>query len=89
MLTGSLEPIKFVKLYEWRDMTELEICAIATFWKSLGDNMGINYEQLTQYQTGWKDGLEFYNDIKTWAERYEVNYMVPAATNKQTADELG
>lgn len=82
------EPIKFVKSYEWREMTEMEMCAIATFWKSIGDSMGISYEQLTQYQTGWKDGLEFYEDIKAWAGNYEVKYMVPHATNKQTADEL-
>ena len=65
------------------------MCAIATFWKSIGDSMGISYEQLTQYQTGWKDGLEFYEDIRAWAQNYEVKYMVPHATNKQTADELG
>jgi len=34
------------------------------------------------------DGLQFYKDIRDWAEAYEENYMVPAATNKKTADEL-
>ena len=36
----------------------------------------------------WNDGLEFYEDIKTWAESYEREYMVPAKSNKVTADEL-
>jgi hypothetical protein len=70
-------------------MTDMEICAIATFWKSIGDNMGISYQQLAHSEAGWQDGLEFYYDIKEWAENYEVEYMVPAATNKKTADELG
>lgn len=67
----------------------MEICAIATFWKSIGDNMGIGYEELAHFEAGWKDGLMFYEDIKQWAEKYEVKYMVPAVSNKQTADELG
>lgn len=70
-------------------MNDMEMCAIGTFWKSLGDSMGISYEDLPRYKTGWKDGLEFYEDIKEWAVNYEVKYMVPAATNKKTADELG
>lgn len=70
-------------------MNEMEMCAIATFWKSIGDNMGISYHNLPHYESGWKDGLEFYDDIREWAENYEIKCMVPAATNKKTADELG
>lgn len=81
------EPITWVQKYEWRPMTEMEICAIATFWKSIGDAMGIEYGGRLA-RSEWADGLEFYADIKNWAEAYEVQYMVPAASNKTTADEL-
>lgn len=65
----------------------MEMCAIATFWKSIGDSMGIGYgAQLARSE--WVDGLEFYEDIKNWAEAYEIRYMVPAQSNKTTADEL-
>ncbi|KAE8443349.1 hypothetical protein EG329_001992 [Mollisiaceae sp. DMI_Dod_QoI] len=81
------EPITWVEKYEWRPMTEMEMCAIATFWKSIGDSMGIGYgAQLARSE--WVDGLEFYEDIKNWAEAYEIRYMVPAQSNKTTADEL-
>ncbi|KIM94580.1 hypothetical protein OIDMADRAFT_45571 [Oidiodendron maius Zn] len=76
-------------LSQWRIMTDVEICAIATFWKSLGDDMGISYVQLRRSEAGWENGLDFYDDIKKWAENYEMGHMVPAATNKKTADELG
>lgn len=66
----------------------MEICAISTFWKSIGDSMGISYENLAHYKTGWVDGLMFYEDIKEWAENYEIKCMVPAVTNKTTADKL-
>lgn len=67
----------------------MEICAIATFWKSMGDNMGIDYHKLPRGEIGWKDGLEFYEDIKEWAEKYEVKYMLPVDSNRTTADQLG
>ncbi|KAK9343164.1 hypothetical protein V1522DRAFT_394617 [Lipomyces starkeyi] len=44
---------------------------ISTFWKSIGDAIGIKYD-----------------DIKAWAFDYEEKYMIPAKSNKQTADEL-
>ncbi|PVH74715.1 hypothetical protein DL98DRAFT_519052 [Cadophora sp. DSE1049] len=81
------EPISWVDKYEWRSMNDLEVCAVATFWKSIGDSMGIQY---TGYlaRSEWTDGLEFYKDIRTWANDYEIDFMVPAKTNKITADEL-
>ncbi|PQE33795.1 dephospho- kinase protein [Rutstroemia sp. NJR-2017a WRK4] len=81
------EPITFINTYEWRRLTPTEICAIATFWKSIGDAMDISYACLPRAGT-WSDGLEFYEDIKAWAEEYERKFMVPELSNKQTADAL-
>jgi hypothetical protein len=68
-------------------MTDMEVCAVGTFWKSIGDAMGIKYEgRLSKHE--WIDGLEFYEDIKAWAEKYEEKHMVPAMSNKKTADQL-
>ncbi|KAJ6018285.1 hypothetical protein N7451_001664 [Penicillium sp. IBT 35674x] len=50
----ATEPIRFVKLYEWREMTEMERCAVGTYWKSLGDALGISYDIFT----GWKRNKE-------------------------------
>ncbi|RDW63500.1 hypothetical protein BP6252_11045 [Coleophoma cylindrospora] len=81
------EPISWINKYEWRDLTEMEICAVGTFWKSMGDAMGIEYEGVLAHSE-WADGVEFMHDVSTWAKSYENAYMVPAASNKQTADEL-
>lgn len=82
-----IEPPRWVEKYEWRPMTDMEVCAIATLWKSIGDAMGIQYKGLLAHSE-WADGLDFYHDISVWAEEYEEKYMVPAQSNKQTADEL-
>lgn len=81
------EPVIWTARFEWREMTPMEVCAIGTFWKSIGDAMDIDYHPLSKHEKGWKDGIDFYNDIKDWAEEYEMKEMVPAKTNKTVADE--
>ncbi|CAL3963617.1 unnamed protein product [Diplocarpon coronariae] len=81
------EPISWVERYEWRAMNDMEICAIGTFWKSIGDAMGIVYDGALA-KSEWEDGIAFYEDIKMWAEGYERDFMMAATPNKITADEL-
>ncbi|TGO60857.1 hypothetical protein BCON_0032g00520 [Botryotinia convoluta] len=81
------EPIGWIGDWEWRTLNEMEICAIATFWKGIGDAMGISYRDLRRFNE-WRDGIEFFEDIKKWAEDYERKFMVPNEYNKKTADEL-
>ena len=74
------EPIRFINLYEWRPLNHMEINAIGCFWKSLGDAMQIEYKGYLSRDT-WKDGIEFVEDITSWAKGYEVEAMKPAKTN--------
>lgn len=53
----------------------------------MGDAMGIKYEGYLP-RSEWTDGLEFVHDVSAWAKDYENAHMVPAASNKKTADEL-
>ncbi|KXJ86831.1 hypothetical protein Micbo1qcDRAFT_190374 [Microdochium bolleyi] len=74
-----LEPPRFARLYDWRAMNEMEICAYGVLWKAIGDDMGIEYKgHLRRAGGGWKDGLEFYEDIEEWAAAYEVERMKPS-----------
>jgi hypothetical protein len=59
----------------------------ATHWKGIGDAMGIDYSPLEHGPTSFKDGLEFFEDIKAWANQYESRYMVPNKWNHQLAEE--
>ncbi|KAJ5733999.1 hypothetical protein N7493_002785 [Penicillium malachiteum] len=82
----ALEPIRFVKTYEWREMTEMERCASGTYWKSLGDALGISYEALPSGTAGFRDGLHWLEEISFWSERYEERHMKPHPRNKEIAD---
>lgn len=81
------EPIRFMRFYEWRPLTDMEVCAIGTHWKAIGDAMDIQYKGYLS-QDSWADGVEFANDITAWAKRYEVEAMKPAKVNLQASAQL-
>ncbi|KAJ9647910.1 hypothetical protein H2201_001277 [Coniosporium apollinis] len=83
----ALEPIRWIRRYEWRDLTPMETCAIATFWKSTGDAMEISYDVLPSSGTGWRDGLHWLEEVEAWSQAYEERCMVPDVHNHQTANE--
>ncbi|PYI04552.1 67 kDa myosin-cross-reactive antigen family protein [Aspergillus sclerotiicarbonarius CBS 121057] len=82
----ATEPIRFVQRFEWREMTDLEQCAIGTYWKSLGDALGISYHALPSGKTGFRDGLHFLEEIREWSARYEMANMRPDQNNRLVAD---
>ncbi|KAJ6151679.1 hypothetical protein N7470_006807 [Penicillium chermesinum] len=82
----ATEPIRFVQLYEWRAMTELERCAVGTYWKSLGDALDISYAKLPSGQTGFRDGIHWLEELGDWSRQYEEAHMRPNPRNKEIAD---
>ena len=58
-----------------------------THWKVVGDAMGIDFADLRHGPHSFKDGLEFFEDIKEWADNYEKEHMVPDKYNHQLAEE--
>jgi hypothetical protein len=84
----ALEPSRWVRRHEWRSLTDLELCALGTFWKSMGVAMSIDFSALTTTHPHWNtSGLTFLQALDTWAESYESATMLPSPANKTTADE--
>lgn len=83
----AAEPMRWINRFEWRTLEDFEKCALGTFWKSIGDAMGIGYGGLKSGQTGWTDGLQWLEELIEWAEVYEKRCMVPDINNKKTAEE--
>ncbi|EAU31828.1 conserved hypothetical protein [Aspergillus terreus NIH2624] len=82
----AIEPIRFVQMFEWRSMSDLERCAIGTYWKRLGDGLGISFDDLPSGKTGFRDGLHFLQELTEWSHKYEEEHMKPSAANKEVAD---
>lgn len=85
----AIEPVKWIKRLEWRELEDFEKCALGTFWKAIGDAMLIEYDKLPSHSTGWKDGLHWLEEIWAWSEAYEDRCMVSNQYNKTTADQVG
>ena len=79
------EPARFMRLFEWRPLNDMEHCAYGTFWKSIGDAMGIQYEGYLERAGRGEDGIDFAADVTAWAKRYEVTAFVPSMTSHQPA----
>ncbi|KAF2833287.1 hypothetical protein CC86DRAFT_7713 [Ophiobolus disseminans] len=82
-----LEVDRWVGMYEWRSLTDMEICAIGTHWKSIGDAMSIDFSPLHPDPTSFNSGLDFFHAIKAWSNAYETKHMIPHASNHQLAEE--
>ena len=84
------EPTRWIDQYEWRKLEDFEKCAIGTFWKAIGDAMGIGYENLRSGTEGgapWTDGLQWLDELNEWSAKYEERYMVPDKNNQKTAEQ--
>ncbi|KAL4883215.1 streptococcal 67 kDa myosin-cross-reactive antigen like family-domain-containing protein [Aspergillus karnatakaensis] len=82
----ALEPIRFIDLFEWRSLSDLEQCAIGTYWKSLGDALEISFADLPSGPHAFRDGLHFLEELRAWSLKYEEDYMKPSPENKEVAD---
>ncbi|KAL4886562.1 hypothetical protein BJY04DRAFT_75273 [Aspergillus karnatakaensis] len=83
----AVQPVRFINKYEWRELSDMEKCAIGTFWKSLGDGLEVSYDALPSGKTGFRDGLQWLEEIMAWSDAYEERCMVPDAKNRQIADQ--
>ncbi|KAL8849649.1 MAG: hypothetical protein Q9221_005416 [Calogaya cf. arnoldii] len=83
----ALEPIRWINRYEWRSLEAFEQCAQGTFWKSVGDAMGISYHKLKSAEEGWQDALQWLDELEQWSDQYERENMVPDITNNKLAEQ--
>ena len=83
------EPGRWIDQYEWRKLEDFEKCAIGTFWKAIGDAMGIGYQKMRKGGDGgsWRDGLDWLEDLTEWSAEYEKRCMLPDYNNQRTADQ--
>ncbi|KAM0794591.1 hypothetical protein BDR22DRAFT_883404 [Usnea florida] len=84
------EPTRWIDQYEWRKLEDFEKCAIGTFWKAIGDAMGIGYQNLRSGANGgapWTDALQWLDELNEWSAKYEERYMVPDINNQKTAEQ--
>ncbi|KAK1148904.1 hypothetical protein N8T08_007576 [Aspergillus melleus] len=80
---GLAEILNVVEREEWRQLTDVEKCALGIFHKNLGEDMGIPFDVLPSNAQGWEDGLHFALELSKWTVHYEEKVARPTATNDQ------
>ena len=81
----TLEPMRWTRNLEWRDLSDVERCAMAVYWKNLGEVMTIPYDALPSWKKDWGNALEWLDELETWSRAYEVENMVPSPNNRTLA----
>ncbi|KAJ5173597.1 uncharacterized protein N7500_001528 [Penicillium coprophilum] len=80
-----LEPVRWTERFEWRALSDLERCALAVYWKNLGEVMDIPYDALPSAKSGWQDGLHWLDELEAWSKAYDVKNTVPDEHNRTLA----
>ncbi|KAL2398838.1 ER-bound oxygenase mpaB' [Exophiala dermatitidis] len=80
-----LEPLRWTRRFEWRNLSDIEICAMAVYWKSVGEMMNIPYDALLSAKPGWRDGLHWLEEVESWSRLYEIQHTVPDKNNRTLA----
>lgn len=80
----ALEGVRWVDKYEWRSLTDLEVCAIGIFWKQIGNDMDISYIHLGLPDQS--DGLQWHRALDRWSRAYESTHMAPHSCNHILAE---
>lgn len=75
--SAVVDIFRSVDRYEWRQLTDVEKCAIGVFHKALGDAMEIPFTVLPSSKTGWRDGLHFAQELFDWILEYEKAVAKP------------
>lgn len=76
-----LNPIQWVDRFEWRRLTDLERCALAIFWKALGEDLDIPYGSLPSSSRGWADALHWLRELDKWSRAYADRHVKADTSN--------
>ncbi|OQE05266.1 hypothetical protein PENVUL_c026G06935 [Penicillium vulpinum] len=86
--SAVLDIFQTIGSIEWRDLTNVEKCAIGVFHKALGDAMEIPFTHLPSQKDGWRDGTHFAEEIMDWTLKYERRVAEPTNATREIGRQL-
>jgi hypothetical protein len=81
----AFDAVLWIERYEWRVLTDMELCAVGTFWKALGEDLGVSYRDLPSHERGWSDGLAWVEEMHAWSRKYVDRCVMPSDSNEKLA----
>ncbi|CAN9177907.1 unnamed protein product [Alternaria alternata] len=80
---GALEILHIIDKEEWRELSDVEKCAVGIFHRNLGEDLEIPFTPLKSFKSGWQDGSHFVTELIEWTKGYEKEVAKPTATGDQ------
>jgi 4-hydroxybenzoate polyprenyltransferase len=80
LATLATQPVELIRRYEWRALTDVELCAIGTLYRGIGEALEIDYSALFAISHSSNEktssansssGLQFYHALHHWQTSYE------------------
>ncbi|KAH7119973.1 hypothetical protein B0J11DRAFT_552007 [Dendryphion nanum] len=77
---GAAEILRVIEREEWRELSDVEKCAVGIFHYNLGQDLEIPFGALESGERGWKNGAHFLEELVEWTEAYEREVARPTET---------
>ncbi|KAI1425009.1 hypothetical protein F5Y12DRAFT_714670 [Xylaria sp. FL1777] len=82
----TLQPMRWTAIYDWRPLSDMERCSIATCFKVWGEDLQITYEALPSHSKGWTDALHWVEELDNWSRKYEESHVEASDTNVEVVN---
>ncbi|RAQ67922.1 hypothetical protein COH21_013020, partial [Aspergillus flavus] len=66
-----------IEKYEWRQLTDVEKCAVGVFYRSMGEAMEIPFNLVPSGKAGFTDGIHFAQELCDFTVEYEKTAVKP------------
>ena len=83
------QPVYLIEAWEWRPLTDIELCAMGTFYRAVAEALEIDHHRFLRPRKSATDmdgqqfnGLGFFYALAEWQRIYEARAMSYTAENK-------
>ncbi|KOC12022.1 hypothetical protein AFLA70_207g002031 [Aspergillus flavus AF70] len=75
--SAVVDLFRSIEKYEWRQLTDVEKCAVGVFYRSMGEAMEIPFNLVPSGKAGFTDGIHFAQELCDFTVEYEKTAVKP------------
>ncbi|KAB8273230.1 hypothetical protein BDV30DRAFT_249088 [Aspergillus minisclerotigenes] len=75
--SAVVDLFRSIEKYEWRQLTDVENCAVGVFYRCMGEAMEIPFNLLPSGKAGFTDGIHFAQELYDFTVEYEKTAVKP------------
>ncbi|KAE8421940.1 hypothetical protein BDV36DRAFT_18713 [Aspergillus pseudocaelatus] len=75
--SAVVDLFRSIEKYEWRQLSDVEKCAVGVVYRSMGEAMEIPFNLLPSGKAGFTDGIHFAQELCDFTVEYEMTAVKP------------